>query len=125
MARVYWLPIRASLSVTAIARACVHADRGCWGFIFSIRPPVLPLVEIVPGLATGEQVVRDARALVDAWGKTTVLASDTPGFIVNRVARPFFTSSLIRIMEERIADRRQYRLGYAGVGWIQGWGRLS
>ena len=44
-----------------------------------------------------------ARALVDGWGKTTVIASDTPGFIVNRIARPFYGEAL-RIHEEGIAD---------------------
>jgi 3-hydroxybutyryl-CoA dehydrogenase len=92
-----------SLSVTAIARACARADR-VLGIHFFNPAPVLPLVEIIPGLTTGEHVLQDARALVDSWGKTTVLASDTPGFIVNRVARPFYGEA-IRILEERIADR--------------------
>jgi 3-hydroxybutyryl-CoA dehydrogenase len=92
-----------SLSVTGIARACVHADRVI-GIHFFNPAPVLPLVEIVPGITSAESVVLAARALVDGWGKTTVLASDTPGFIVNRVARPFYGEAL-RILEERIADR--------------------
>ena len=91
-----------SLSVTAIAGACARPERVV-GIHFFNPAPVLPLVEIVPGLATSAQTVEAARALVDAWGKTTVLASDTPGFIVNRVARPFYGESL-RILEEGIAD---------------------
>jgi 3-hydroxybutyryl-CoA dehydrogenase len=91
-----------SLSVTAIARGCRNAQRVI-GIHFFNPAPVLPLVEIVPGIATSETVTRDVRALVDSWGKTTVLASDTPGFIVNRVARPFYGEA-IRIYEERIAD---------------------
>ena len=91
-----------SLSVTAIAGACARPERVI-GIHFFNPAPVLPLVEIVPGLATSTQTVEAARALVDGWGKTTVLASDTPGFIVNRVARPFYGESL-RILEEGIAD---------------------
>src|SRR4029078_1794666 len=60
-------------------------------------------VEIVPGLVTSDTVTKESRALIDSWGKTTVLASDTPGFIVNRVARPFYGEAL-RIYDEGIAD---------------------
>lgn len=91
-----------SLAVTAIARGCTNAQRVI-GVHFFNPAPILPLVEIVPGLATSESVTLEVRALIDAWGKTTVLASDTPGFIVNRVARPFYGEA-IRIFEERIAD---------------------
>ena len=91
-----------SLSVTAIARGCRQPERVI-GIHFFNPPTVLPLVEIVPGLATSDAVKSSARRLVDSWGKTTVLASDTPGFIVNRVARPFYGEAL-RIYEEGIAD---------------------
>ena len=91
-----------SLSVTAIASACEHAERVV-GVHFFNPAPVMPLVEIVPGLATEPGTTAAIRALVDGWGKTTVLAKDTPGFIVNRVARPFYGESL-RILEEGIAD---------------------
>jgi 3-hydroxybutyryl-CoA dehydrogenase len=63
----------------------------------------MPLVEIVPGLATDPGVAAAARSLVERWGKTAVIAKDTPGFIVNRVARPFYGESL-RVFEEGIAD---------------------
>ena len=91
-----------SLSITAIASGCRHPER-IVGIHFFNPPTVLPLVEIVPGLATSPSVTAWARAIVDSWGKTTVLASDTPGFIVNRVARPFYGEAL-RIFEEGIAD---------------------
>jgi 3-hydroxybutyryl-CoA dehydrogenase len=91
-----------SLSVTAIAAACQRPDRVI-GVHFFNPAPILPLVEIVPGLATDPVVTDRTRALVDAWGKTTVLATDTPGFIVNRIARPFYGEAL-RILEEGIAD---------------------
>lgn len=90
-----------SLSITAIAQACQRPER-LIGVHFFNPPTVLPLVEIVPGLATSGEVTRFARALIDAWGKTTVIASDTPGFIVNRIARPFYGEAL-RIYEEGIA----------------------
>lgn len=91
-----------SLSVTAIASACNKPQRVV-GIHFFNPPTVLPLVEIVPGLATDSHVTTHAQALMDAWGKTTVVASDTPGFIVNRIARPFYGEAL-RIYEEGIAD---------------------
>jgi len=91
-----------SLSVTAIAQACDRPER-VLGVHFFNPPMVMPLVEIVPGVATSPAVVERARSLVDSWGKTTVLASDTPGFIVNRIARPFYGEA-IRIYEEGIAD---------------------
>jgi len=91
-----------SLSVAAIASGCRHPERVI-GIHFFNPPTVLPLVEIVPGLATGEDVTTAARALIDAWGKTTVRATDTPGFIVNRIARPYYGEAL-RIYEEGVAD---------------------
>lgn len=91
-----------SLSVTAIARGSRQPERVI-GIHFFNPPTVMPLVEIVAGLATSDAVKASARRLVDSWGKTTVLASDTPGFIVNRVARPFYGEAL-RIYEEGIAD---------------------
>ncbi|MFN2565582.1 MAG: 3-hydroxyacyl-CoA dehydrogenase NAD-binding domain-containing protein [Gemmatimonadaceae bacterium] len=91
-----------SLAVTAIASACARAGRVV-GVHFFNPAPVMPLVEIVPGLATDPAVTSSVRALVDSWAKTTVLAKDTPGFIVNRVARPFYGESL-RILDEGIAD---------------------
>jgi len=91
-----------SLSVTAIARACANPERVI-GVHFFNPPTVLQLVEIVPGLATSDDVTARTKKLVDAWGKKTVLASDTPGFIVNRIARPFYGEAL-RIYEEGIAD---------------------
>ena len=91
-----------SLSIASIAGACRRPER-VLGVHFFNPAPVLPLVEIVPALATDAAVAREVRALVDAWGKTTVVAADTPGFIVNRVARPFYGEAL-RIHDERLAD---------------------
>ena len=91
-----------SLSVSAIASACARPQRVV-GIHFFNPPAVLPLVEIVPGKLTSPEVTNQARLLIDSWGKSTVLASDTPGFIVNRIARPFYGEAM-KIVEEGIAD---------------------
>jgi len=91
-----------SLSVTAIASACA-APALVIGLHFFNPAPRMPLVEVVPGDATEPRVVAAIRALVERWGKRTVLASDTPGFIVNRLARPFYGEAL-RLLEEGVAD---------------------
>ncbi len=91
-----------SLSVTAIAAGCKHAERVV-GIHFFNPATLMPLVEIVPGMATSPSV-RDAIApLMLGWKKKPVVARDTPGFIVNRIARPFYGESL-RLLEEGIAD---------------------
>jgi 3-hydroxybutyryl-CoA dehydrogenase len=91
-----------SLSIAALAGRCALPARVI-GVHFFNPAPVMPLVEIVPALTTSAEVTAAARALVDGWGKITVVASDTPGFIVNRIARPFYGEAL-RILEEGIAD---------------------
>ena len=90
-----------SLSIAAIAAACERPERAL-GIHFFNPPSVMPLVEIVPGVRTAPATTAWARALVDGWGKTTVLALDTPGFIVNRVARPYYGEAL-RIVDEGLA----------------------
>ena len=91
-----------SLSVTAIASACASPAQVVGAHFFN-PAPVMPLVEMIGGHATDPARLAEARALVDGWGKLTVAAADTPGFIVNRVARPFYNESL-RLLEEGIAD---------------------
>lgn len=91
-----------SLSVTAIAGGLKHPERMV-GLHFFNPAPLLPLVEVVPGLATAPDLGSRMVTLMTAWGKVPVLCKDTPGFIVNRVARPFYGES-IRIYEEGIAD---------------------
>jgi 3-hydroxybutyryl-CoA dehydrogenase len=91
-----------SLSITAIAAACKDPGRVI-GIHFFNPAAIMQLVEIIPGLATKENITTHCRNLVEKWGKTAVVAKDTPGFIVNRVARPFY-SEAIRITEEGIAD---------------------
>ena len=91
-----------SLPVTSIAANCRKPERVV-GIHFFNPPALMKLVEIVPAVQTSAQVVESARSLISSWGKTAVVAKDTPGFIVNRVARPFY-SEAIRILEEGIAD---------------------
>ena len=97
-----------SLSIASIASACTYPERVI-GIHFFNPAPVLPLVEIVPWLGTSPAVTEAARRTIDTWRKTTVLAADTPGFIVNRVARPYYGESL-RIHDEGIAD-------FATIDW--------
>lgn len=91
-----------ALSVTALAGACQHPGRVV-GLHFFNPAPVMPLVEVAPALQTAPETVDRATAIVQQWGKTAVKVKDTPGFIVNRVARPFYGEAL-RILEEGIAD---------------------
>ncbi|WP_405796985.1 3-hydroxyacyl-CoA dehydrogenase [Streptomyces sp. NBC_01506] len=91
-----------SLSVTAVAGALRHPGRFV-GLHFFNPAPLLPLVEVVSGHATEETTAARAWATAAAWGKTPVRCADTPGFIVNRVARPYYAEAL-RLYEERAAD---------------------
>lgn len=91
-----------SLSVTAIAAACNKSERVI-GLHFFNPPPLMALVEVIPAIQTSEETLAESRALMQAWGKIPVVTKDTPGFIVNRVARPFYGEAL-RIYEEGIAD---------------------
>lgn len=91
-----------SLSITSIASAC-HNPEKVIGIHFFNPATLMPLVEIIPGVATDMVVANHCQALVNSWGKVTVMAKDTPGFIVNRVARPFYSEAL-RICDEQIAD---------------------
>lgn len=97
-----------SLSVTLIASSCTNAERVI-GIHFFNPAPLMPLVEIIPAVQTNKKITDTSRSLIDSWGKTTVLAKDTPGFIVNRVARPFYGEA-IRIYEEGFAD-------FATIDW--------
>jgi len=91
-----------SLSITSIAAACQRPERFV-GIHFFNPAPLMQLVEIIPAVQTRAGLADDIKALVAGWGKRPVLAQDTPGFIVNRVARPFYGEA-IRVLEEGIAD---------------------
>jgi 3-hydroxybutyryl-CoA dehydrogenase len=97
-----------SLSIASIASACKKAERVI-GIHFFNPAPIMPLVEIIPGIMTDEKITIESKKIIDSWGKVTVVTKDTPGFIVNRVARSFYGES-IRIYEEGIAD-------FATIDW--------
>jgi 3-hydroxybutyryl-CoA dehydrogenase len=97
-----------SLSITSIASTCNKPERFI-GIHFFNPANIMPLVEIIPAIQTNENVLNHSIELVKTWGKTVVVCKDTPGFIVNRVARSFYGEA-IRINEEGIAD-------YATIDW--------
>jgi 3-hydroxybutyryl-CoA dehydrogenase len=82
-----------ALSVAAIAAATAHPERVV-GLHFFNPAPVMPLVEVVVADTTDRAVADRAAALVGSWGKTVVRCTDSPGFIVNRVNRPFTLEAL-------------------------------
>ncbi|HET6227897.1 MAG TPA: 3-hydroxyacyl-CoA dehydrogenase NAD-binding domain-containing protein [Bacteroidia bacterium] len=97
-----------SLSIASIASACKKTER-VLGIHFFNPAPLMPLVEIIPAITSNTFYVEQAKMIIDSWGKVTVLTKDTPGFIVNRVARSYYGES-IRIYEEGIAD-------FATIDW--------
>ncbi len=97
-----------SLSITSIASACQHPERVI-GIHFFNPAPLMPLVEIIPGITTDPLLAGEVKTLISGWGKIPVIAKDVPGFIVNRIARPYYGEA-IRIYEEGIAD-------FATIDW--------
>ncbi len=97
-----------SLSIASIG-ASLNEPALMIGIHFFNPAPLMPLVEIIPAVQTSEETLKTTRDLIDSWKKVTVLCKDTPGFIVNRVARPFYGEAL-RIYEEGIAD-------FATIDW--------
>ena len=91
-----------SLSICSIASACNYPERVI-GLHFFNPAGILPLVEIIPSILTGKEIAPILYELMKEWKKVPVIAKDTPGFIVNKVARPFYGEAL-RIYEEGIAD---------------------
>ncbi|HZV70118.1 MAG TPA: 3-hydroxyacyl-CoA dehydrogenase NAD-binding domain-containing protein [Saprospiraceae bacterium] len=107
-----------SLSVTGLAKVLNKPDRFI-GIHFFNPPVLMKLVEIIPALQTSEQVIQSAIELITSWDKTVVKAKDTPGFIVNRIARPFYGEAL-RIAEEQIAEPFYIDLCMREVGFKMG-----
>lgn len=91
-----------SLSIASIAASLKKPER-CIGIHFFNPAPLMKLVEIIPAIQTSKDVLEKSIAIIDSWKKVVAVAKDTPGFIVNRVARPFYGEAL-RIYEEGIAD---------------------
>jgi 3-hydroxybutyryl-CoA dehydrogenase len=82
-----------SFNVTAIAAGTRHQER-VLGLHFFNPPPLMALVEVIQGDRTSSATMEKATALMKAMGKTPARAKDTPGFIVNRIARPFYNEGL-------------------------------
>lgn len=91
-----------SLSIASLSSALERPERFL-GIHFFNPAPLMPLVEVIPAVTTKAGLVDTVQELLEGWGKIPVQAKDTPGFIVNRVARPFYGEAL-RIYEEGIAD---------------------
>ena len=94
-----------SISITSLSSELKNPERFI-GIHFFNPAPLMPLVEIIPGLLTKEKLAGEIFSLVKSWGKIPVIAKDVPGFIVNRIARPFYGEAL-RIAEEQIATPEQ------------------
>jgi 3-hydroxybutyryl-CoA dehydrogenase len=97
-----------SLSIASIGSVLKNPSR-IIGIHFFNPAPLMPLVEIIPAVQTSADVLSTAQTIIDSWKKITVVCKDTPGFIVNRVARPFYGEAL-RIYEEGVAD-------FATIDW--------
>jgi len=107
-----------SLSVTAIAQA-LEAPERMVGLHFFNPAPLMPLVEVIAALQTEPGLDAACFELMARWGKSPALARDTPGFIVNRVARPFYGEAL-RMVEEGIADMATVDEAMRSVGFRMG-----
>ena len=94
-----------SISITSLSSELKKPERFI-GIHFFNPAPLMPLVEVIPGLLTEKTLARKMYSLMENWGKTPVIAKDVPGFIVNRIARPFYGEAL-RIAEENIATPEQ------------------
>ncbi len=91
-----------SLSIASIAAALKKPER-CVGIHFFNPAPLMKLVEVIPAIQTSKEVLEKSIQTIKDWKKIVAVAKDTPGFIVNRVARPFYGEAL-RIYEEGVAD---------------------
>jgi len=107
-----------SLSIAALSADLQHPKR--FGGLHFFNPaPLMPLVEIVPGVKTGEEYSDAMEALMSDWGKIPVVAKDTPGFIVNKVARPFY-SEAIKLYEEGVASVAEIDAAVKDMGFRMG-----
>ncbi len=91
-----------SLSITSLAAGMKNSSRFI-GLHFFNPAPIMKLVEVIPAVQTDSKITDTCMETMQQWSKMPVIAKDTPGFIVNRVARPFYSESL-RIYEEGIAN---------------------
>lgn len=94
-----------SISITSLGAELQKPERFI-GIHFFNPAPLMPLVEVIPSLLTERSLAEKIYDLMKDWGKTPVIAKDIPGFIVNRIARPYYGEGL-RIVEENIATVEQ------------------
>lgn len=94
-----------SISITSLSSELKNPKRFI-GIHFFNPAPLMPLVEVIPGLLTEKTLAHEIAILMESWGKIPVIAKDVPGFIVNRIARSFYGEAL-RIAEENIATPEQ------------------
>ncbi|MGE8533625.1 3-hydroxyacyl-CoA dehydrogenase NAD-binding domain-containing protein [Chryseobacterium sp.] len=94
-----------SISITSLGAELKKPERFI-GIHFFNPAPLMPLVEVIPSLLTENTLAEKIYNLMKEWGKTPVIAKDIPGFIVNRIARPYYGEGL-RIVEENIATPEQ------------------
>ncbi|WP_185208770.1 3-hydroxyacyl-CoA dehydrogenase NAD-binding domain-containing protein [Chryseobacterium sp. C3] len=94
-----------SISITSLGAELQKPERFI-GIHFFNPAPLMPLVEVIPSLLTEKSLAEKIYSLMKDWGKTPVVAKDIPGFIVNRIARPYYGEGL-RIVEENIATVEQ------------------
>ncbi|WP_265132468.1 3-hydroxyacyl-CoA dehydrogenase NAD-binding domain-containing protein [Chryseobacterium oranimense] len=94
-----------SISITSLGAELKKPERFI-GIHFFNPAPLMPLVEIIPSLLTEKSLAEKMYSLMKEWGKMPVIAKDIPGFIVNRIARPYYGEGL-RIVEENIATPEQ------------------
>ena len=107
-----------ALPVAGVAQRTRHPER-IIGLHFFNPAPVMPLVEVVVPPAAAEHVVERAVRLMEAWGKTPVRCADTPGFIVNRINRPF-TIEALRMLEAGVASVEEIDDAVRGGGFPMG-----
>ncbi len=97
-----------SLSIASIAASCQKPERVI-GIHFFNPAPLMQLAEVIPAVQTSEEILQKSVQIISDWKKVVAVAKDTPGFIVNRVARPFYSESL-RLYDEGVAD-------FATIDW--------
>lgn len=107
-----------SLSVASVASACSNPER-VLGIHFFNPAPLMPLVEIIPAIQSRQGLAEAMKKLMADWGKSPVIAMDTPGFIVNRIARPFYGEAM-RIAEENLAKKEDIDAAMKAFGFRMG-----
>lgn len=91
-----------SISISALANG-LKKPENMIGIHFFNPAPIMKLVEVISGLLSNQQIIEDVHTLISSWGKKAVYVKSSPGFIVNRIARPFYAEAL-RVYEEGVSS---------------------